>query len=390
MKKIPYWLALLFLGATTFLQCTEHEDGPGMEKVQFTFNVKDVAAGGRVQLAQAPDALLLSLERSSGERVLSKKKITLLRAGDAFMTEPIDLPPGQYDITEFLLVAGEADVLFLTPLKNSRLAKVINHPLPYPITVSKNKIANIEMEVIGIGEGEPEDFGYTSFFVNTINPLRLSVIIPQGNGSTLTGAQAWIVEGNDTVKSYNLGATINFVGFPGDPQVPRKLIVSKPGYNTFTQAFVYTELIASLDGNPWKINLVKSVFTLTPYINPGPDNTPFSITLRGEGSATIDWGDGTVEDHPLGDYAINHAYAAGTSATIHITGDLDKITFVGFTDSDLTRVNVAGLRALETMYFASGAPHGPAEIDFTYNAQLRNVVLPSVHDLEKVILPASS
>lgn len=397
MKKIPHVLVLLLLGSATVLQCTDHGEGLGPEKVQFTFSLAEAdEENGRALTGDVPDALLLSLETGSGESVFIDKKVTLLRMGDSFVTEPLELAPGRYNITDFRLAVDETTVLYATPLKGSPLSKAVNHPLPYPFTVSKNKSTAIAMEVIKVATHTPEEFGYASFGIHPVNPLRVAAFIATGSGNTLTTAEAWIVEDRDTIKQLTLGATVNFFPFRGDPDLLRTLIVVKPGYNTFVKEFVYADLVASLNGSPWNIILTESIFTTTLYFNDDifrPKH--FGIQMSGQsGSVTIDWGDGTSEPYELSGNTtpyVNHDYGfpARGMYKINITGDLDKIETLLYDRDVIKYINVQGLIALREMSTGNFI-EALEEIDLTHNTRLEKLSMISVRGLRKIILPERS
>jgi hypothetical protein len=390
MKKFSFWMVLLLFAAAILQQCTDDGGSTSLEKVQFTCSFKAIdGEAGRAHNGAVPDALLLSLETTSGESVFIHRKLTLLRVGDDFITEPIELVPGLYVITDFMLVADETDVLYATPRAGSPLAKAVNHPLPYRMSINRSKVSNIDMEVVDITEREPEDFGYLSFHINDVHPFQLSVLTRDGNNTNFTTAQAYFLEGDDTIKHYNLRAMVNLVSFKGDTQVPRKLVITKPGYNTVVKEFVYDDLIAELDGRPLKIMLVPSIFTITPFLE-GPAGLYYEMHIAGmPGNLTIDWGDGTVEPFEiLADQGIlKHDYLTLGDFKISITGDLDKVTlfyqFYGIGETD--EINLQGLTELKSMNFG-WTPHGPRVIDLSQNTKLENLMVANIPQLEKLIL----
>ncbi len=132
----------------------------------------------------------------------------LLKVGSKYITEPIALHAGDYAITDFMLVDADNEVLFATPQAGSPLAGAVSHPLPYSFTVSADVASTLDVEVIAVGELDPEDFGYASFGiqVNNVNAFKLSVFIPGDNGLDLTDAQAFIMSGYDTLQLIDLEA----------------------------------------------------------------------------------------------------------------------------------------------------------------------------------------
>ena len=384
MKKPFSWMVLLFFGASTLQHCSDPGESAVPEKVQFTCSFKEIDSGnGRVKATQVPDALYLSIETASGDPVFTGKKVSLLRMGDSFMTEPMDMLPGTYSITDFMLVTADADVLYATPRSGSPLSRAVNHPLPFRFSVTKSRVSNVNMEVIDVNAAEPEDFGYISFFINLVNPLRLAVFITSGTSTALTTAHAYILEGDDTVKQYDLRNTVNLISFPGDTQVPRKLIITKPGYNTEEKQFVYDELIGELDGHPLKITLVPAIFTIKPIVV--DLFGAFRMILAGQvGNLSVDWGDGASDNYVLNDgVGLEHQYTETGDYEINITGDLDKITYLY--GGSMKSVNLQGLTSLREIRM--GLTSGPTVMDFSHNKLIDFILMPAVPELKTIILP---
>src|SRR5690606_994557 len=107
--------------------CTE--DAPvRKQKVEFELSVVPLAenAAGRVQSPSEIPAgakLRLSLETSAGEEIFNLEDFGLLRVGDNVITPAIELSPGTYVITDFMIVNAADEVLFATPRSTSPLSR---------------------------------------------------------------------------------------------------------------------------------------------------------------------------------------------------------------------------------------------------------------------------
>jgi hypothetical protein len=375
------------MGATLQL-CTDEVETLSPEKVQFTFVVSDAANnGGRIQAAEPPASLLLSVSNSAGVPVFTLKEIKLLRVGDSFMTEPLELKQGYYKITDFLLLGESEDVLYATPKVGSPLAKAVVRPLPFGFNVMKNVVANVAMEVIDVTLRLPEEFGYASFAINAVNPLRLSVFTTVGTTTNLTSARAYILKGNDTINSYAMGATINLIAFQGDAQAMHRLVVSKPGYNPYIKDFVYSDLVTTLGNLPLKIYLVPAGFTMLAFVDDYGIPNSFEFRLNAvSGSYVVEWGDGTSSVNET-----SHVYATAGNYLITVSGDLDKITsfycFYGYGRMDA--INVQGLTELQNFRFGL-TPRGPKEIDLSKSTKLKELFIPNIAQLEHVIFPVDA
>lgn len=102
MKKPFSWMVLLFFATATLQQCADHGDQAAPEKVQFTCSFNDDGSGtGRTQVDYVPDALIITIETAAGQTYYEQQRLTLYCAGDAYITEPLKLTPGQYRIIWF-------------------------------------------------------------------------------------------------------------------------------------------------------------------------------------------------------------------------------------------------------------------------------------------------
>ena len=320
------------------------------------------------------------------------KEINLWKAGGSFITEPLELNQGGYRITDFLLVSDSAKVLYATPKVGSPLAKAVIRPLPSGFYVTKNIVSNITMEVIDVTQQIPEDFGYASFNIHAVNPLKLSVFTVDENVINLSTATARIWRGDVFVRAYSLTPSVNLISFPGEADATYTLEIQKEGYTTYRREFVYSELIAILENMHLKIYLVPAVFTMLGYVDePGsfPQNY-FQVSISGDsGSINVDWGDGSNTVYSIDRYerVLSHAYAVSGNFPITVTGDLDKIksfnSFYG--QGRMDAIDVRGLTNLQSIDI--GLTHGPKLIDLTYNTRLETIFMPNVQQLEHLLLP---
>src|SRR5687768_5161448 len=123
MKNILKFLSLLVV-AFAMHSCTDDAtDLSVKEKVQFSFDT-GVLNTGRVASLDLPagSKLLLSVETTTGESVLSFQEVELLEMGGSLITVPIQLAPGKYIIKDFMIADADDKVLYATPVKGSLLS----------------------------------------------------------------------------------------------------------------------------------------------------------------------------------------------------------------------------------------------------------------------------
>jgi hypothetical protein len=381
MKKTIIFSAIILV---MFLPGCNREEDPALEKVQFTFSATSSStSGGRVAFGfPEGTTLLLSLEKSTGESVFTKRSIPVQQFGESSITEPLELSPGTYRITDFMIADKNGAIQYAVPKSGSPLAGIVVHSLPYSFTVSKNKVTTIDMQVIDTDQHIPEDFGYVSFSVDAVSPFSLSVFTYKNGKASLTDAEVYFIHGTDTISRHKAGAKINVLPFPGDPTQTYDLVVIKSGYARFTRSFIYNDLQAELGNKPLIVNLVPA-FTLTKYMQ---FNSNFKLDFDGHGEIVVDWGDGSIGNFSIDDEEISHRYIAG-KYFITVTGEIDKI--IGFSvyyDNGLTDdINFSQLENLQTVEM--GLTQVPAIIDLSQNKKLTAVILVAIEPVKHVILP---
>src|SRR5690606_11436399 len=203
------WATIALLGQA----CSENENAPlSKEKIQFSFTVSSAeVSGGRTDAAALPDNvdLRISLNTASGETVFTNHTITLLRMGDSYISDVVELQPMRYVLTDFMLVKDSEEVMYATPKRSSPLASAVVHPLPYTFVVGRDKVSTIAMEVIDVQQSTPEDFGYVSFDVTVITPWRISVFALENDKLMLTNAHAFLYRNATLEHEYELSAKVN-------------------------------------------------------------------------------------------------------------------------------------------------------------------------------------
>ena len=370
------WLSILLQA------CRDDENLSPGEKIQFSFDFKSIAtAGGR---AGPPDLmpgtfLQISMVTHTGEVIFDHTKIELLMKDDLYCSAPLALAPGEYKITDFMLVNSHAEVEYVTPRHGSAIANnMVSHPLPFSLTVSKNKTLNIAIEIVDVRNSDPEDFGYTSFYTTQAEGIPLQIGILTGDDPTYTEAEAFIIQDKDTIHTYSLEASINTIYCTAEPGLPCTLAVVKDGYALYTREFNITDLLQELDHKPLSITL-KPALTLIKL--PDSTNLTLDFEVKGRRSFTVNWGDGSTTtftpDHHRAD--LSHHYAHKGKYFISITGDLGSITklYSHYGTSGFERLTLIHLQALEVLGFV--AVEGLSFIDFSQNSNLSNVSFENCH-----------
>jgi hypothetical protein len=381
MKKILTIFTILLLTGS-FQRCNQDDVTTHVEKIQIAISISPSdGTSDRVKVALPPDAsVLLTLESSAGEPILTQHPLKVFVSGESYITEPVELFPGSYKITDFLVIDPLSEVLFAAPKNGSPLAEVVANPLPRSSNVSENNVFSFNVQVLEVSRHKPEDFGYFSFNVKAGSSFRIAVFANEDGKSKLTDAHAYIVNGTDTLDHHELKAKVNNVFFTGDPRADYSLIVVKPGYDTYTLPFKFSDL----EHAPLKVYLHESVpqtnvFRLWYSPTAIPEEPPvsrFSMIIGADEAAdiTVDFGNGAVQDYfiPAGSkIEVLLEMATGSSYIIQVSGEIDKITsFEPYWDSDMNKIDFTNLINLQEIF---NGPYGSIEIptvDLTNNHKL--------------------
>jgi hypothetical protein len=365
------------------------------EKVQFTFQPSSTTSDGGRSARTLPDgiSLRISISDRSGNAVVTDQTITILKMGESYMTEPLELRPGSYMITDFLIVK-DSEVLFATPKHGSPLAPAVEHSLPYGFSVGKNAVTNVQMQVIDVAGEQPEAFGYASFGIALANPFQISVFIQQDGKMVLTEANASIFHDTTRIKTYSLKAKTNLISFPGDPDDMYTLKIEKPGYENYSyiKEFTYTGLMDELAGQPLKVTLTPALVLDMVHATMF-EIDPVRLHIMGEGVITISGlgsksGTYTLpvlmkdvfEDSSYGEYSEIHS-------TVTIRGDLAGITDIDCFGYNGGIVTFSGFELLpELQSFSPGIKFND-QADFTHNTKLQMIDLFWAQLPEWIVLP---
>jgi hypothetical protein len=382
----------MFLFTILLYSCGEKEV---VQKEQVSFAITPKVEGdanGKTQSADLPagTSLLISITDASGNPVLTRHKINILHLGNSYLTDPLELTPGRYTLTDFLL-ENDSEVLYATPQRNSKLSKIVSRPLPYSFVIGRNKVNNVEMEVVDAKLNQPQDFGYASFGIVVVQPLQVSVFVRQDDKLVLTDAKASISNYDDypgeAVMKYDLDATINLISLKGGAESTYYLSISKEGYNTYYKSFTYTELLAELDGKPLKVVLQERSLR---YWDASVVTT---LSYNASGTLFVDYGNGDTEVRPL-DYRADHEgetdgnwiYLATTgeptNTQVTITGSLSVVT--GIYQYMPGNIDLSALTSLESITFEEGYM---ARLNLTNNKALTYLYLYNT-SIDELIFPA--
>jgi hypothetical protein len=78
-------------------------------------------------------------------------------------------------LTEFMLLNSDGMVMWATPKVGSPLAHLVRNPLPVHFAISSEQTTSLDVQVIRVGNYNPDDFGYVNFNIGFVDAFCLKV-----------------------------------------------------------------------------------------------------------------------------------------------------------------------------------------------------------------------
>lgn len=214
--------------------CDQHEEITS-SKIFISFGIshKDFESG-RLNSAEQPAALILSVVTNTGTTVLENKKLSLLQFGQGYVTEGVELLVGSYRITKYLILNASDKVIYATPLEGSDKALLVNDPLPINFIVNSDVTNTVTPEVLNVSSTDtPQLFGYPSFgfsIVENIVTIQMKIKVHLQVGEVLYQDvnSAVKIQGLDSLNNVKWSQNFAYTG-----PIENELAL-KPGYHHYT------------------------------------------------------------------------------------------------------------------------------------------------------------
>lgn len=107
-----------------------------------------------------PAFAFISITEDDGNVVYTRKKFSLNKVDEKYVTEEITLDAGTYSLTEFIVTDADNVVISLVPMENSALAQLTETTLPFGFTVMTDETNITYTENIEADGFAAFDFGY--------------------------------------------------------------------------------------------------------------------------------------------------------------------------------------------------------------------------------------
>jgi hypothetical protein len=208
-----------------------------------------------------PSSILVTILDSNGDEIYNREPIDILRFGDAFVSEKINLLEGNFSLSEFFVLDADAKIVYAAPKEGSAFAQLVNDPLNIDFNTVDKEITEVQVEVLKAEYATPDKFGYGSFELNIVGTIDIQVAISAYDYDTeqlqLTTAELTVTdnEGNDV--SISLGDSTNVIRVR-DSLVNYYISITKEAYASFVDTLSFTEISTFEVGkNVLKVTLMK-------------------------------------------------------------------------------------------------------------------------------------
>ncbi len=354
---------LVFIIPVLMVSCDENSQ----ENLQFkgTLNLSILSSqmddlAGRKQQASVATHILLSIE---GPSPFTMKKIRVYPFEDTYISEPLALLEGQYQLLDFIVLNEQEEVSYVAPKEGSELEALVDHPLPLNFSISRDEVTYIQPSVLRTSSMQPNEFGYSSFGFEVQETFRAAVI---ANGAFVeVDLQIWADGTLLAVES--LEANTNLVPIPTGYD-HYELVVEAPNFKRYHETFRANDLALS-DTQPLVIHLIPA-FTFRADLTGGQadEYRTVSLFLTSEAILYVDYAGYAPKDTLTGQREIEvELPLMNDESFISVTGDLDKIYEIRddyqllFTQlnvrflTNLKNLNLLGPRMTE-LSFEEGSP----------------------------------
>lgn len=227
--------------------------------------------------------IVISVVNDNGELVLDNERLELYNFGGHWITKAIKLKTGRYQVTKFLVIDWNGNVLLAAPVEGSPMAYLVDKPLPFPFGIIKNQTTRVVPEVLVVNNEPPEAFGYATFGYHVIRTLDFFVAVYIDDPrimapSRFTDAKLTVIIDSIWRHSFMLEPKVNRVRVR-DSKLDYLLVVNKEGFLPKKLLVSREELLETSHDNPLLIGLpVEDLHVLV--LQPGPEEGKDAMISR--------------------------------------------------------------------------------------------------------------
>lgn len=242
--------------------CEKKVENKNPGTVEFAVNLPQstLKSTGQDQSSEFTYAVV-TIKDNSGNIIYNNEELAIYKMGDTYITKPLSLQPGSYELTGFMLSDDNKTITYATPYKDSNLSYLVNNPLPIKLIIAGDEVLKISPEVISAENTNPTEFGYSTFSFDVVKTFKINVAVfifnyTSGNYDLTSASLKVQTELDSKSFTLELGDSTNHILIPEKESI-YNLEFSKSGYTSknysFTleqlKVFVTKPLIVTLDAS---------------------------------------------------------------------------------------------------------------------------------------------
>ncbi|MCZ8355331.1 MAG: hypothetical protein O9340_11385 [Cyclobacteriaceae bacterium] len=192
--RFTFLLLIVFLISFSCEQNPETEPNKANITFGFTNNVNS-----KISDTFNPKAILVSVANSDGVLVANLKRMQLYSFSGSYLTnESLELVPGNYAITQLLVVDDADNVTHVLPLEGSLHENLVEDaaPIHFAIGAGENKTQNIQVVKV---EGSASEYGYVTFEIDDVSSLPNLVSFTFQSDKAILSAEVRLDNGNTNI-----------------------------------------------------------------------------------------------------------------------------------------------------------------------------------------------
>jgi hypothetical protein len=282
------YISMVILIVTGITSCKKNYINNGVGTIEFSMDLPALLKSVNIDSGIVSYQLLISVEDTKGNAILTDKLVPLYTFGTSFVSEKVELQTGEFRLTKFMVVDPTGAIIYASPKAGSPLAYLITKPLPMNFNIISAQNTPLVTEVLVVGDQSPSQFGYATFGIQIIKPLDFYTYCILDNPLSMTdviqmtSAKLTISNNNGWIYSFNLVATSNHLIIRGG-STSYTFLLEKEGYASQTFQFNSPQLLVATKENPLVLKIpVGSTVTKTLFLQPGPDKGKDAMILNTE------------------------------------------------------------------------------------------------------------
>jgi len=272
---------LIIFSVAGLSSCKKDVIDEGIGTIEFSMNLPDnvsqarSASGDSLVLSYQ---LLISVEDTKGNQILSDKLIPLYPFGSGFVSAKVEIKNGEFRLTKFMIMNPSGAIIYAAPVAGSPNAYLTNKPLPLIFNIFPDRVTTLAPEVLAVGNQSPSAFGYATFGVQIVKPLEFWTMCVIGFDNPMimapiqiATAKLTISNNNGWIYSFNLIAAANHLVIRGGSE-NYTFLLEKEGYPSQKMQFTAKQLLETTKENPLILRIpAGSDQTKILFLQPGPE-----------------------------------------------------------------------------------------------------------------------